>query len=42
MPRSQHWKAGLFVILAGLMIVLAVLLDSYLEHETGGEVVMPP
>ena len=26
MPRSQHWKAGLFVILAGLMIVLAVLL----------------
>jgi hypothetical protein len=23
-------------------IVLAVLLDSYLEHETGGQVVMPP
>ena len=22
-------------------VVLAILLDSYLEHETGGEVVMP-
>jgi phospholipid/cholesterol/gamma-HCH transport system substrate-binding protein len=26
MPRSQHWKAGLFVILAGLLVVAAVAL----------------